>query len=176
MSVLRVLDPADAEVLSRLWTDHRAHLDPWSPSRPDRFYTVEGQLEVVEARLLAMAEGRGAYFVVVEEDGEVVGELNLNDVVRGAFENAHLGYWLAGDVQGRGLMTRAVEEAAVHAFEVLGLHRLQAGTLVHNHRSQAVLERCGFERFGVAPQYLRIQGRWQDHVLFQRLAPGAPRR
>lgn len=173
MSVLRVLDPSDAEVLADLWARDRAHLDPWSPSRPDRFYTVAGQLDVVEARLVAMVEGRGAYFVVLDDTGAVVGELNLNDVVRGAFENANVGYWLASRAQGHGLMSRALQEAAVHAFDVMRLHRLQAGTLLHNHRSQAVLERCGFERFGVAPRYLRIQGRWQDHVLFQRLAPGA---
>lgn len=169
-----MLDPADAEVLSALWNADRDHLDPWSPTRPDRFYTVEGQLEVVERRLVAMAEGRGAFFVVVDPSGTVVGEINLSDVVRGAFENAHVGYWLASHAVGQGLMSRAVEEAAIHAFDVMGLHRLQAGTLRHNHRSQAVLERCGFERFGVAPQYLRIQGRWQDHVLYQRLAPRRP--
>lgn len=172
VGVLRVLDPADAETLAALWATNREHLDPWSPNRPDHFYTVEGQLEVVETRLVAMAEGRGAFFVVVDDADEVVGELNLTDVVRGAFENAHVGYWVAAHGQGRGFMTRAVEEAASYAFDVMGLHRLQAGTLRHNERSQAVLRRCGFEQYGVAPQYLRIQGRWQDHVLFQRLASG----
>ncbi|MEH3034040.1 MAG: GNAT family protein [Aeromicrobium erythreum] len=169
MSVLRVLDPADAEPLAAIWQRDRAHLDPWSPARPDRFYTVEGQVELVERRLLDTAAGRAAAFVVVDE-GVVVGELTLSDVVRGAFENAHVGYWLASSATGRGLATRALREALRHAFDVMGLHRVQAGTLVHNERSQAVLERCGFERFGLAPQYLRIDGRWQDHVLFQRLA------
>lgn len=170
MSVLRTLDPADAEVLADLWQRHRAHLDPWSPLREPRFYTVAGQLEIVERRLLTMARGGGAFFVVTDDSGAVVGELNLNDVVHGAFMNANVGYWLAGDAQGRGLMTRAVEEVTKHAFDVMGLHRLQAGTLVHNERSQAVLLRAGFERFGLARRYLRIAGRWQDHVLFQRLA------
>jgi ribosomal-protein-alanine N-acetyltransferase len=53
------------------------------------------------------------------------------------------------------------------AFEELGLHRIEAGTLLHNVRSQRVLERNGFVRFGVAPAYLKIAGAWQDHVLFQ---------
>ncbi len=56
------------------------------------------------------------------------------------------------------------------AFGELGLHRLQAGTLVHNTGSQKVLERNGFERIGLARAYLKIAGRWQDHILFQRIS------
>ncbi len=175
MSVLRVLEPDDAVALSELWQANRDHLDPWSPLRDDdRWYAVDGQLELVERRLEAMAQDRGAFFVVVD-DAEVVGEINLTDVVRGAFQNGHVGYWLAEAATGRGLMTRAVEELAEHAFDVMGLHRLQAGTLTHNVASQGVLERCGFTAYGTAPKYLRIGGRWQDHVLFQRLAHSGER-
>ncbi len=62
------------------------------------------------------------------------------------------------------------------AFGELGLHRVEAATLVDNHRSQAVLARNGFTRIGFAPRYLMIAGRWQDHLLFQRLAddPATP--
>jgi ribosomal-protein-alanine N-acetyltransferase len=49
------------------------------------------------------------------------------------------------------------------------LHRLQAATLLHNSGSQRVLADNGFERIGIAPQYLRIAGEWQDHLLFQLL-------
>ena len=52
-------------------------------------------------------------------------------------------------------------------LEELGLHRIQAGTLLHNVRSQRVLERTGFVRFGMAPAYLNIAGQWQDHALYQ---------
>lgn len=166
--VLRVLVPEDAEALADLWSRDRAHLDPWSPAHRPEFYTVAGQLELVERRLVAQAEGRAAAFAVVES-GEVVGEITLTDVVRGSFQNGHVGYWLASWAQGRGLATRAVAELTHHAFDVLGLHRLQAATLVHNTRSQAVLTRTGFTRIGLARSYLRIAGRWQDHLLFQRL-------
>jgi ribosomal-protein-alanine N-acetyltransferase len=54
----------------------------------------------------------------------------------------------------------------------VGLHRIQAGTLPHNVASQRVLERNDFERFGFARRYLQIAGQWQDHVLFQKIAPG----
>jgi ribosomal-protein-alanine N-acetyltransferase len=67
--------------------------------------------------------------------------------------------------------TAAVAEAVERAFGSLRLHRLQAGTLVDNIGSQRVLEKNGFERIGVAHNYLEIAGAWRDHILFQRIAP-----
>ena len=63
----------------------------------------------------------------------------------------------------------AVRRMTALAFDELGLHRVQAETLVHNTRSQQVLHRVGFTRYGLAPQYLKIAGRWQDHVMYQLL-------
>jgi ribosomal-protein-alanine N-acetyltransferase len=108
--------------------------------------------------------------VILNESGEVAGRINLNDIVRGAFHSANLGYWVSEKDNGRGLATAAVRETVAVAFGELGLHRVQAGTLLHNVASQRVLERNGFTRIGVAPTYLNIAGRWQDHVLFQVVA------
>ncbi|MBV8301818.1 MAG: GNAT family N-acetyltransferase, partial [Candidatus Dormibacteraeota bacterium] len=58
----------------------------------------------------------------------------------------------------------------------LELHRLQAATLVRNRASQRVLEKNRFESIGVARRYLYIAGRWQDHVLYARVAEGRRRR
>lgn len=69
---------------------------------------------------------------------------------------------------GRGLATRAVATIVEITFGELGLHRLEAGTLVDNIASQRVLERNRFTRIGVAPRYLCIAGAWRDHVLYQR--------
>jgi ribosomal-protein-alanine N-acetyltransferase len=68
---------------------------------------------------------------------------------------------------GHGLATEAVRATIRVAFEELGLHRIQAETLLHNVRSQRVLERNGFVRFGMAPAYLSIAGKWQDHAMYQ---------
>lgn len=68
---------------------------------------------------------------------------------------------------GRGLATAAVRGIMRVAFDELGLHRIQAETLLHNVGSQRVLERNGFVRFGVAPAYLKIAGEWQDHAMYQ---------
>lgn len=107
--------------------------------------------------------------MVLCSDEGIQGLLTLSSIVRGAFQNAHVGYWISQAFQGRGLMTAAVASAVDIAKNGLGLHRLEAATLVHNAASQRVLEKNGFEAYGTARAYLRIAGRWQDHRMYQRL-------
>jgi ribosomal-protein-alanine N-acetyltransferase len=108
------------------------------------------------------------YPMVIEDHaGALVGTLNLNSIIRGAFQSASVGYWVAQERNGEGIATAAVAAAKRVAFNELELHRIQAETLVHNHASQRVLLKNGFKQYGVAPDYLKIAGRWQEHVLFQ---------
>ena len=170
MTVTRPITPDDAEALAALFTENREFLTPWFPAWEEWTFTVEGQRRAVAEYLARQQAGTQEPRVILDETGRVVGRINLTDVVRGAFMSCHLGYWVAESSNGRGLASRAVDEIVTYAFDDLGLHRVQAGTLLHNLPSQRVLERNGFSRFGLAPQYLRIAGRWQDHVLFQRIA------
>ena len=172
--MIRLLTPDDAPALAALVRANRGFLAPWEPLRDEEHFTVEGQRALVLDALDAHADGRCVPWAVLDEDGAVAGRITLNTVVRGPFQSASLGYWLDEAHGGRGLATAAVAEVLRAAFGELGLHRVEAGTLGHNVRSQRVLERNGFTRFGLAPAYLRIAGRWQDHVLFQVLAPEAP--
>jgi ribosomal-protein-alanine N-acetyltransferase len=165
--VFRELAPGDGPALAAAYSRNREHLVPWEPARSEEFFDVETHRRDVEATMLRFEAGLAVPFVIVDGD-DIVGRMNLSDVVRGAFQNAHLGYWIDAEYTGRGLATMAVG-LAVHAARGIGLHRVQAGTLVHNAASQAVLQHNGFERFGLARRYLRIAGEWQDHVLFERL-------
>ena len=96
--------------------------------------------------------------------------------MRRSFQSANLGYWVAGERNGRGVATAAVAAICELAFGELELHRLEAGTLLHNVGSQIVLDRNGFAPVRRrAASYLRIAGSWCDHVLFQRIAEHAAR-
>ncbi len=173
VNVLRQLEESDAEALAELVQRNRAFLDPWEPTRPEEYFTVEGQQEAIEYSLSRQTDGAGFSQVILDGTGAVAGRINLNNIVRGPFQSASVGYWLSEDAGGQGLATRAVIELVDFAFGRLGLHRVEAGTIPENHRSQAVLRRAGFERFGYAVAYLNIGGRWRDHLLFQRIAAAA---
>ena len=166
----RPLTLDDAPALTRLVRENRRFLAPWEPLREETWFTGDGQREEVEHLLEREQLGLVVPRVVLDGD-EVVGRITLKTVVRGAFQSSSVGYWLAERVTGRGLATAALGEMLHLAFGQLDLHRVEAGTLRHNAASQRVLAHHGFTRFGLAPQYLRIAGEWQDHVLFQLLNP-----
>jgi len=161
----RPLSEDDVPELVTVLLANRAFLEPWDPIRDDDYYTAEGQLDF----LRTARAGTTTFPMVIVADGRIAGRITLNNLVRGAFQSCSLGYWVAQDLNGKGVATAAVGDAVRYAFGDLGLHRVEAGTLVHNIGSQRVLERNGFTRYGLAPRYLRIAGQWQDHVLFQRL-------
>jgi ribosomal-protein-alanine N-acetyltransferase len=171
VAVTRLLTVNDAPVLSKLLRRNRAFLAPWQPSRPDGFYTLEGQQEGVAQALRQHEAGNSRPLVIVDDRAQVVGTITLQSIIRGAFQSCSVGYWLAETAQGQGLATQALREAVHLAFHDLHLHRVQAETLVHNLRSQRVLDRLDFARYGLAPAYLKIAGKWQDNLLYQLLTP-----
>lgn len=166
---LRLLRADDGAALARAYSANRAHLEPWEPLRAPSFFTTAVQDADVRRSLAETSSGRAARFVIEGPDGEIRGRFNLNGIVRGAFDNADLGYWVDARLQGRGFASAAVAHVLGYARHELGLHRVQAGTLTHNLASQRVLAANGFTRIGLAPRYLKIAGEWQDHILFQRL-------
>ncbi len=172
MTLTRLLTPDDAPALTALLAQDRAFMAPYAPDRTDAYYTVDGQRALLESLLEANDRGVTLPLAIVADD-RLVGRITLNEIVRGPLQSCSVGYWVSQAENGKGLATEAVRETLATAFGPLGLHRVQAGTLVDNVRSQRVLGRNGFVRYGLAPGYLKIDGRWQDHVLFQKLNQSA---
>ena len=170
MTQTRLIEVDDAEELCDALTANRSFLAPWEPEYPPDFLTSDGQRIMIAAALRAHDVGEMVPRVVTL-DGRIIGRITLSTIVRAAFQSCSLGYWIAEAHNGRGHATAAVAQMCAVAFDELGLHRVEAGTLRHNGGSQRVLARNGFSRFGLAPRYLRIAGEWQDHILFQRLHP-----
>lgn len=163
---MRVLHTSDAVALAAAYARNRAHLSPWEPLRPEEYYTETWQAADIANRLVAHQAGEG-HPLGLFDGGTLVGRFNLAGIVRGPFQNAVLGYWVDSKYAGRGLATAAVRMIVESARDVLGLHRIEASTLLHNIGSQRVLQKAGFQQTGMAPRYLKIAGRWQDHNLYQ---------
>ena len=138
-------------------------------------------------RHLARFDGRQDHgFVVVQAStGALAGAISLTHVVHGALCSGYLGYYAFAGFERQGLMAAGLAALARHAFRSLGLHRLEANIQPANAASIALVRRCGFEREGCSPGYLKIGGRWRDHERWAlrrpsgaggRLPRGAPAR
>jgi ribosomal-protein-alanine N-acetyltransferase len=101
---------------------------------------------------------------------DLVGVINLNEIVMGVFRSSYLGYWGYAGTGGRGLMTEALRDAVRYAFDELGLHRVEANIQPGNTRSIALVRRLGFTQEGVSPRYLFLDGAWRDHERWALLA------
>lgn len=104
-----------------------------------------------------------SFFVVLSASHELVGVININDIVRYALQSGQLGYYAFEPYAGRGLMREGLALVVAEAFGNVELHRLEANVQPKNTRSIALLRSLGFSREGLARRYLKIGGRWLDH-------------
>ena len=170
-----------AEALCDFHLRNRAHLQAWDPPTPADFYTVARQAERIQMAIANFNDGSGLRYWLspLNDANQVIGSVHINQVSRGAFHNAMLGYSLDAKLQGQGLMHEALSAAIAEAFSPrFNLHRLQAAYQPTNVRSAAVLARLGFEQEGLARDYLFINGAWRDHCISALRIPGVfgPRR
>jgi len=121
------------------------------------------------------APGRHYRFLVIHrETGDLVGVINLNDVVRGHFQNAMVGYYAFLPHAGKGFMREGLQLVLKYAFQKLKLHRVEADIQPHNRVSIALVKKCGFVREGFSRRLVKVCGRWRDHERWAILADDFP--
>ncbi|HEC07127.1 MAG TPA: GNAT family N-acetyltransferase [Thiolapillus brandeum] len=165
-TILKIPGPDDAALMLGYYLENREHLSPWEPERTPAFYTLAHWEKLLRDNLELVADNTGFRFAAFDHaHSEVLGICNITNVVYGPFQACNLGYSIARKHEGKGLMTEILEAGIRFAFQDLGLHRIMANHLPCNERSARLLQRLGFEREGYAKSYLKISGRWEDHVL-----------
>ena len=112
-------------------------------------------------RMLGTGFGFGIFVA-----GEFAGEINLNSIQRGPFQNAYVGYWIDEKQAGNAYMSEAVALIAEFAFDELHLHRIQIAIIPRNGKSRRVVDKLGLREEGVAERYLEINGVWEDHCRY----------
>jgi [ribosomal protein S5]-alanine N-acetyltransferase len=134
-----------------------------APPDPARDRTLFGNRCITRERerLQGVAYGFGIFV-----DNQFCGEINLNNVVRGAFQSAYIGYWIDEARAGRSYMPEAVVMATKFGFEDLHLHRLEIDIVPRNNNSRRVVEKVRYREEGVAERVLEINGTWEDHVRY----------
>ena len=143
------------EFLSLMQRSKHLH-EPWiSPPLTDT--TFHSYLKRTEQ------DDHEGQLICLKDNDAIVGVININNIVRGSFLSASLGYYVGAPYAGRGYMSEGLELVKAHAFCKLGLHRLEANIQPDNHRSIELVRSCGFANEGISKAFLFIAGSWRDH-------------
>jgi ribosomal-protein-serine acetyltransferase len=167
---LRSLEEADAEELYGLVEANRSYLAEWMPWAAGQ--TLEGTAEFIRKTRKQLDDNDGFQGALVL-DGSIIGAGGLLGIEWEARKTG-IGYWLAEEHQGRGLMTRAVQAVTDYAFDELELNRVEVHVGTDNMRSRAIPERLGFQQEGVLRDYERVGDRYLDIVIYALIAGERP--
>lgn len=169
---IRLAGIEDSQLISDYFVRNREYLKPWEPIREEAFYTEQGwRKKLIKLNELHMMS-LGFYCLITErESGNMLGTVSFSNLCRFPLHSCNVGYSLDKDAQGRGIMRRALQIACNWMFEAQNLHRIAAGYMPDNRRSEAVLKAVGFKKEGYARDYLLINGRWEDHKLMALINP-----
>ncbi len=144
-----------------------------------RWITAKAMTRTEFSKYLGRYDGKSnCGFLVIhrEHANDIVGVININNVVRGAFQSGALGYYAFSPHSGQGLMFEGMQLLIAHAFKKLRLHRLEANIQLGNLGSIALVKKCGFAREGLSRRMLKICGKWKDHERWAILAEDFARR
>ncbi|MBP0481332.1 GNAT family N-acetyltransferase [Sagittula salina] len=158
---------SDYNAWSAIREESRDYLSPWEPTwSPDHLSRKAFTNRVYWASRSIQNGTAVPLFLIRREDEALIGAITLDNIRRGPAQAGTLGYWTGERYGRRGYMSEAIAAVTHHAFERLGLSRLEAACLPENAASRGLLERAGFKYEGVAQSYLQINGRWRTHVLY----------
>lgn len=168
---LRLPVQRDWRAWAALRGDSRDFLTPWEPTWAYDSLARGAFRRRLKLYKTEMRQGTAYSFLVLRRGDDVLlGGVTLSNLRRGVAQAASLGYWIGAPFARQGYMTEAIAAVLDFAFDRLGLHRIEAACLPHNEASRRLLFKAGFREEGFAREYLRINGRWQDHQLFAILA------
>ena len=168
---IRLVSIADAERLVNFYQENHDHLKLWEPLREDGYHSSESWAARLITRVKEQENGQSAYFAAFDENEKIIAVCSLTNIIRGPFLACHMGYAVAKDQEGKGVMKNLCGFVIDYAFNQLHLHRLMANYMPNNERSRCLLETLGFRQEGLAKSYLKINGKWEDHVLTSLVNP-----
>ncbi len=167
--MLRPLAASDFPAWREVRVRNEDWLVPWEPKRPVTSPDPTRERSAFEARCAARERERQsdhAYPFGVFVDQQLAGEVNINNIVRGALQSGTVGYWIDQARAGHGYIAEAVAVLIRYAFDDLMLHRLEVCIVPRNTNSRRVMDKLGLRDEGLAERFLEINGTWEDHVRY----------
>ncbi|MEY4491645.1 MAG: hypothetical protein RL085_56 [Actinomycetota bacterium] len=150
--------------MEKLILSNREWLRPWEATNPEgpNSFDIRGQIRM----LLKQMDNNSCLPFVIEQDGVIVGQLNVANILFGSVSSCVIGYWVIPEVAGKGITPTAVALVCDYLFNVVGIHRIEIDIRPENLASLRVVEKLGFRYEGLKQRYIHINGAWRDHYIF----------
>ncbi|HEX9960697.1 MAG TPA: GNAT family protein [Pyrinomonadaceae bacterium] len=155
-----------AEEITAVVLENLDQLKPWMPWATD-VYAIDSALEFIEQNLKRLAEA-GSFALSVVWKGKIAGSVGFHNLDNDN-KSAHIGYWLAEEAQGKGLITRCCRVLIDYLFDELKLNRIQISCNVENVKSRAIPERLGFQLEGIHREVEFFDSRYGDWAIYAML-------
>jgi [ribosomal protein S5]-alanine N-acetyltransferase len=163
---LRPIARGDATAWREIRYRNAEWLKPWDATVPPGGDPRATSYRSLVRRLHRTARQGSTMPFAIEVDGRFVGQVTVNNIVRGSAQFASMGYWIDQQYAGRGIVPRAVAMAIDHCFTTARLHRVEICIRPENTNSLRIVEKLGLHEVGLAPRFLHIDGAWRDHRIY----------
>ena len=161
---LRIIRTKDAKTIERLVLGNREWLRPWEATNPHAPLSFDFRSQI--RSLLRQLETSDALPFVILYQGEIVGQLNVANILHGSVSSCVIGYWIVPEVAGLGITPTALALAMDYMFNAVGLHRVEIDIRPENGASIRVVQKLGLRYEGLKKNYIHINGDWRDHYIF----------
>lgn len=180
--ILKTLDKKYAKNVLRYYEENKDFFEPLDPKKSESFFTLEEQTNILNVEENELKNGRQIRFYIFLKDKEntnftnklfrskneekIIGSIAFSNIIGGVFSSCFLGYKLHKNYLRQGFMSEALSASISYIFNEVGLHRIEANIMPGNEASLNLIKSLGFIREGYAPKYLKINGKWEDHIHF----------
>ena len=161
---LRIIRPKDAKTMERLVVSNREWLKPWEATNPHGPTSFDYK-SIIKSLIRQFENGDSVPFVILYQ-GEIVGQLNVSNILYGSVSSCVIGYWIIPEVAGQGITPTAVALVMDYIFFTIGLHRVEIDIRPENKASIRVVEKLGMRLEGVKKNYIHINNQWADHNVY----------
>lgn len=169
---LRLVRPRDAKTLERLVLSNRDWLKPWEATNPHGPTSFDFRAQI-RSLIRQMDRDETLPFVILYRN-EIVGQLNVANILHGSVSSCVIGYWIIPEVAGRGITPTAVALAMDYMFSTIGLHRVEIAIRPENKPSLRVVQKLGLRYEGLKKNFIHINNDWRDHLIFALTAEEVP--
>lgn len=165
--ILRRLTIKDSSLLLDYLLRNKSFLKKWEPEREKRYYSIESVRNIITNENISFENKSGlCLYIFNKGNDKIIGCVSITNIIYGPFQSCYLGYKLDGNEINQGKITEAIHQIIEIAFKEYKLHRIEANIIPENIRSRKVLTKLGFIEEGLSLKYLKINGKWENHIHF----------